>query len=118
MKANYQRGGMGGQNMNAMLQQAQKMQEDMAALQEDLDNREYEISAGGGAVTVKISGKKQILSLDIQPEIVDPDDIETLSDVLMAAVNEAIKKVEDTNNEEMGKITGALGMGMGMPGLF
>ena len=115
MKANYQRGG--GQSMNAMLQQAQKMQEEMAALQEDLDGREYEVSAGGGAVTVKINGKKQILALDIQPEVVDPDDIETLSDILVAAVNEAIKRVEDTNNAEMSKMTGALGM-PGIPGLF
>ena len=103
--------------MNAMLQQAQKMQEEMAALQEELESREYEVSAGGGVVTVKISGKKQILSLDIQPEIVDPDDIETLSDILVAAVNEAIRKVEDTSNEEMSKVTGALGM-PGIPGLF
>ena len=115
MKANYQRSGGG--NMNAMLQQAQKMQEEMAALQEELESREYEVSAGGGAVTVKINGKKQILSLDIQPEIVDPDDIETLSDILVAAVNEAVRKVEDTSNEEMSKVTGALGM-PGIPGLF
>ena len=100
--------------MSAMLRQAQKMQEDMAALQEDLDGREYEISAGGGVVGVKINGKKEILSIDIKPEIVDPDDIETLSDVLVAAINEAIKRVEDTNSAEMSKITGS----MGMPGLF
>ena len=103
--------------MNAMLKQAQKMQEDMAALQEELDAREYDISAGGGVVGVKINGKKEILSIDIQPEIVDPDDIETLSDILVAAVNEAIKRVDDTNNAEMSKITGSLGM-PGMPGLF
>ncbi|MBE6556054.1 MAG: YbaB/EbfC family nucleoid-associated protein [Ruminococcaceae bacterium] len=117
MRANYPKGMGGAPNMNAMIQQAQKMQEDMAALQEELDSREYEISAGGGAVTVKISGKKQILSLDIAPEVVDPDDIETLSDILVAAVNEAIKRVEDTNSAEMSKITGALGV-PGMPGLF
>ena len=117
MRANIPKGmGGGPQNMNAMLKQAQKMQEDMAALQEDLDNREYDISAGGGVVGVKINGKKEILSIDIKPEIVDPDDIETLSDILVAAVNEAIKRVEDTNNTEMAKITGS--MGMGMPGLF
>ena len=115
MRANLPKGmGGGPQNMNAMLRQAQKMQEDMAALQEDLDAREYEISAGGGMVAVKINGKKEVLSIDIQPEIVDPDDIETLSDVLVAAVNEAIKRVEDTNSEEMGKITG----NMGLPGMF
>ena len=109
---------MGGGNMNAMLQQAQKMQEDMAAKQEELEAREYDISAGGGAVNLKINGKKQILSLDIDPEIVDPDDIETLSDILIAAVNEAIKRVDDTNTAEMSKITGALGGMPGMPGLF
>ena len=115
MKARLPQGmGGGPQNMNAMLKQAQKMQEDMAALQEELDAREYDISAGGGVVGVKINGKKEILAIDIKPEIVDPDDIETLSDILVAAVNEAIKRVEDTNSEEMGKITG----GLGMPGLF
>ena len=118
MRANIPKGmGGGPQNMNAMLKQAQKMQEDMAALQEDLDAREYDISAGGGVVGVKINGKKEILSIDIQPEIVDPDDIETLSDILVAAVNEAIKRVDDTNNAEMSKITGSFGM-PGMPGLF
>ena len=117
MKANYKQGmGGGPQNMSAMLRQAQKMQEDMATLQEELEQREYEISAGGGVVGVKINGKKEVLSIDIQPEIVDPDDIETLSDILVAAVNEAIKRVEDTNNEEMSKITG--NMGLGIPGLF
>ena len=114
MRANIPKGMGGGQNMSAMIRQAQKMQEDMAALQEDLDSREYEISAGGGVVGVKINGKKEILSIDIKPDIVDPDDIETLSDVLVAAINEAIKRVEDTNNAEMSKITGS----MGMPGLF
>ena len=101
-------------NMNQMIKQAQKMQEDMAALQEDLDSREYEVKAGGGVVTVNINGKKEILSIDIQPEIVDPDDIETLSDILVAAVNEAIKRVETTNSTEMDKIT----KGMNMPGMF
>ncbi len=115
MRANIPKGmGGGPQNMQAMIRQAQKMQEDMAALQEDLDAREYEIKAGGGVVAVKINGKKEVLSIDIQPEIVDPDDIETLSDILVAAVNEAIKRVETTNSEEMDKIT----KGMNMPGMF
>ena len=114
MRANYPKNA-GGQNFNAMLQQAQKMQEDMAAKQAELEEREYEVSSGGGAVTVKINGKKQILSLDIAPEIVDPDDIETLSDILIAAVNQAIKQVEDTSSAEMEKITGAMGI-PGMPG--
>ena len=115
MRANIPKGmGGGPQNMQAMLRQAQKMQEDMAAKQEELDAREYDISAGGGVVNVKINGKKEILAIDLKPEIVDPDDIETLSDILVAAVNEAIKRVEDANSEELGKITGP----MNMPGLF
>ena len=115
MKANIPKGmGGGSQNMSAMLRQAQKMQEDMAMLQEDLDSREYDISAGGGVVEVKINGKKEILNINIKPEIVDPDDIEMLSDILVAAVNEAIKTVEDTNANEMSKITGS----MGLPGMF
>ena len=115
MKARLPKGmGGGPQNLNSMLKQAQKMQEDMAALQEDLEGREYEVSAGGGVVGVKINGKREILDIRIEPEIVDPDDIETLSDILVAAVNEAIKKVDSVSAEEMEKITG----GMGMPGMF
>ncbi|MGM9682487.1 MAG: YbaB/EbfC family nucleoid-associated protein [Eubacteriales bacterium] len=115
MKANIPKGiGGGPQNMNAMIRQAQKMQEDMEALQADLDAREYDISAGGGVVGVKINGKREILAIDIKPEIVDPDDIETLSDILVAAVNEAIKRVDDVNNEEMSKVTG----NVGIPGMF
>ena len=115
MRANVPKGmGGGPQNMQAMIRQAQKMQEDVAAKQEELDAREYEIKAGGGVVTVKINGKKEILSIDIDPEVVDPDDVETLQDILVAGVNEAIKRVEDTNSKEMEKITGS----MNMPGLF
>ena len=115
MRANIPKGmGGGPQNMQAMIRQAQKMQEDMAAKQAELDAREYDISAGGGVVNVKINGKREILAIDLEPEIVDPDDIETLSDILVAAVNEAIKRVDDTNNEELNKITGS----MAMPGLF
>ncbi len=115
MKARIPKGmGGGPQNMNAMIKQAQKMQEDMVNLQAELDEREYDISAGGGMVNLKINGKREIVSIDIKPEIVDPDDIETLSDILIAAINEGIKRVDDTNNAEMSKITG----NMGMPGLF
>ena len=115
MKARLPQGmGGGPQNMQSMMRQVQKMQDDMTALQADLDEREYEIKAGGGVVAVKINGKKEILSIGIKPEIVDPDDIETLSDVLVAAVNEAIKKVEDTNSSEMSKITGSVSL----PGMF
>ena len=106
--------------MQGLMKQAQKMQEDMENLQADLDAREYEIKAGGGAVTVKITGKLEVTSIEIEPEIVDPDDIETLSDVLTAAVNEAIKKVSDTNSEEMSKVTGSLNLPSlgGFPGMF
>ena len=115
MKARLPKGmGGGPSNMNAMIKQAQKMQADMEALQAELDEREYEIQAGGGAVTVKINVKKEILAIDLKPEIVDPDDIETLSDTLVAAVNQAIKKVEETNAGEMQKITGDINV----PGLF
>ncbi len=108
--------GMGGgpQNMQSMIKQAQKMQEDMANLQAELEEREYDVAAGGGVVNVKINGKKEILSVKIDPEVVDPDDVETLEDLVVAAVNEAIKKVESTSNAEMQKITG----GMNIPGMF
>lgn len=108
--------GMGGPtDMNSLMRQAQKMQEDMAAKQAELEEKEYEISAGGGVVAVKINGKKEILSIIIEPEIIDPDDKETLEDILVAAVNEAIKRVEDTNSDEMAKITGGI---PGMNGMF
>ena len=109
-----------GPSMNEMLRQAQKMQEDMQKKQAELEEKEYEVSAGGGVVKVKINGRREILSIDIAPEIVDPDDIETLSDIIIAGVNEAIKTVETDANAEMSKITGGLGaLGGGMmPGLF
>ena len=115
MRANIPKGmGGGPQNMNAMIRQAQKMQEDMENLQAELDEREYDISAGGGMVSLKINGKKEVLSMDIKPEIVDPDDTETLADIIIAAVNEGIKRVDETNSTEMAKITGS----MGLPGMF
>jgi len=118
MKAMLPKGMGGGPgNMQSMIKQAQKMQEDMTEKREELDAKEYEIQAGGGVVTVKMNGKLEVLSIDLKPEIVDPDDIETLSDVLTAAVNEAIKKVTTVNEEEMGKITGNMNI-PGIPGLF
>ena len=116
MKVRIPQGG----GMADMLKQAQKMQADMQEKQAELEAAEYTVSAGGGAVTVTINGKKEITALEIEPEIVDPDDIETLSDILVAAVNEAIKRVEDTAASEMEAITGAMnlpGMG-GLGGLF
>lgn len=111
MKVRIPQGG----GMADMLKQAQKMQADMQAKQEELEGAEYTVTAGGGAVTVRINGRHEILSLDIEPEIVDPDDIETLTDILMAGINEAIRKVEETTAAEMEKITGQMGI-PGMPG--
>ena len=95
----------------------QKAQEEVAQKQEELDAREYDISAGGGVVNVKINGKREILAIDLKPEIVDPDDIETLSDILVAAVNEAIKRVDTTNADELNRITGQVNL-PNIPGLM
>ena len=114
MKANIPKGLGGPANMQGMIRQAQKMQEQMTELQSELDSREYEVKAGGGAVTILIDGKKQIKQLTIEPEIVDPDDIETLTDILTAGFNEAIKRVEETNQKEVESITG----NGSIPGLF
>ena len=108
--------GMGGgpSNMQSMLKQAQKMQEEMAEKQAELEECEYDVAAGGGVVNVKINGKKEILSVNIDPEVIDPDDKETLEDLIVAAVNEAIKKVESISANEMSQITG----NMSLPGMF
>ena len=103
--------GAGPSNIQAVVK---KMQEDMANKQAELEACEYDVNAGGGVVTVKINGKKEILSVKLSPEIVDPDDIETLEDLVVAAVNEAIKKVETIYNQEMEKITGGLGLPGGL----
>ena len=98
----------GGQNMNQMLRQAQKMQEDMAVLQEDLENREYTATSGGGLVEVTVDGKHLIKSLKIKPDAIDPEDTEMLEDLVTVAVNEAIENASKTAEEEMGAITGGL----------
>ena len=100
--------------MNQMLKQAQKMQEDMANLQEDLEQREYTATSGGGMIEVTVDGKHLIKSVKIKPEAVDPDDVEMLEDLITVAVNEAISNAIKTAEEEMGSITG----GMNLPGLF
>lgn len=102
--------GMG--NMNNMIKQAQKMQKDMMKVQEELEQRQIETSAGGGAVTVVVTGKKELVSINIKPEVVDPEDVEMLQDLILAAVNEAIRKADEMVNSEMSKLTG----GMGLPG--
>ena len=103
----------GGANMQQLMRQAQKMQEKMTQAQEELDAREYEASAGGGMVTCKVSGKRELLSLTIKPEAVDPDDVEMLQDMILAAVNEALRTGEKTREEVMGSMAPA-----GMGGMF
>ena len=105
--------GMGGGNMNNMMKQMQKMQKQMENLQEELDVKEVEASAGGGAVTVTVNGKKEVLNIVIEESVVDPEDIEMLQDLVMAAVNEALRKAEDMMTEGMKKVTG----GLNIPGL-
>ena len=115
MKARLPKQNMGGaQNMNAMIRQAQKMQDEISELQEEIEAREFSATAGGGAVQVVVTGKKSIKSLTIQPEVVDPEDIEMLQDLVISAINEAINNVEETTETEMSKITG----GVSLPGLF
>ncbi len=104
----------GGGNMNQMLKQAQKMQEDMANLQADLEQREYIASSGGGMIEVTVDGKHLIKNIKINPDAIDPDDSEMLEDLITVAVNEAISNAIKTSEEEMGAITS----GLNMPGLF
>ena len=106
--------GMGKPNMGSMMKQVQKMQKQMEQTQAELEEKVLETSAGGGAVSVRITGKKEIVGIEIKPEAVDPDDIEMLQDLIMAAVNGAIRAAEDMMASEMGKITGK----MNIPGLF
>lgn len=106
--------GGGAQNMNSMIRQAQKMQDQITELQEDIEAREFSATAGGGAVEVVVSGKKIIKTLTIKPEVVDPEDIETLQDLIIAAINEAVSNIEATTETEMSKITG----GVSIPGMF
>ena len=111
MKARLPKGVGGGPgNMQSMIKQAQKMQEQMTQLQTEL---EYTAAAGGGAVSCTVSGKREVLRLDIKPEVVDPEDVEMLSDLITAAVNEALRKAVETSEAEMNKITG----GLNIPGL-
>lgn len=104
----------GGQDMNSMIHQARKMQDQITALQEEIEQRTFDATAGGGAVAVTVTGKKTIQSITLKPEVVDPEDIEMLQDLIMSAVNEAIANVEETTENEMSKITG----GVALPGLF
>ena len=105
------RGGMGGMGMNAnMLKQAQKMQQDMMRMQQELHEKEYEAAAGGGVVTATVTGKRELKALEIDPEAVDPDDVEMLQDMIVAAVNEALRAAENDAASTMQKLTGGLGL--------
>jgi len=106
-------GGMGG-NMSQMLKQAQKMQEDMARVQEELQTKTVDASSGGGMIQVVVSGKMELVELKIKPEAVDPEDVEMLEDLIKAALNEGFRKAQEMASNEMGKLTG----GLKIPGLF
>ncbi|WP_274363941.1 YbaB/EbfC family nucleoid-associated protein [Paenibacillus thermotolerans] len=107
------RGGMGG-NMNQMMKQVKKMQEQMMKAQEELENKTVEGTAGGGVVTVQMSGHKKLLDVKIKPEAVDPEDVEMLQDLVLTAVNDALAKADELANQDLGRFTG----GMNIPGLF
>lgn len=101
-------------NMNQMMKQVKKMQQQMMKAQEELGNREFEGTAGGGVVSVTVNGHKKVLAVNIKPEAVDPDDVEMLQDLVLTAINDAMNRAEESGAQEMGKFTG----GMNIPGLF
>lgn len=106
--------GMGGGNMNNLLKQAQKFQQQMERMQKDLEDKTFEASVGGGAVVAIANGKRQIVDIEIKPEVIDPDDPEMLQDLIITAVNESLKRAEEETANEMGKLTG----GLNLPGMF
>ncbi len=108
------RGMPGGMNQAAMMKQAQKMQQEMLRMQEEIENKTYEAAAGGGMVKASVNGKHQVVDLVINPEAVDPDDVEMLQDMVIAAVNEAMRAADTDANNNMAKLTGGLNLG----GLF
>ena len=101
---------MGGGNMQKQLAQMQAMQRQMEALQAEIEEKEVQTTAGGGAVSVTISGKKEITKLEIKPEACDPDDVEMLQDLIIVAVNEGLRQIDEISNSEMSKLTGGLGL--------
>ncbi|MDD6289437.1 MAG: YbaB/EbfC family nucleoid-associated protein [Eggerthellales bacterium] len=111
------RGGFipGGGNMNNLMKQAQKMQKEMLAAQEEAKAMEFEASAGGGMVKAVVTGENVVKSLVIDPAAVDPEDVEILQDMIVAAVNEGLRSAQEATNARMGAITGGLGAGMGLP---
>ncbi len=113
-KGGFPRGMGGGANMNQMIKQAQKMQEQMLKMQEEMETKTYEAVVGGGAVKVVVDGKREVKEITLSPEVVDPDDIEMLQDLVIAAVNEGLRKVDAESSAQLGSITG----GLNIPGLF
>ena len=103
-----------GNDMNSMIRRAQKMQEDMTRVQAELEQKEYTTTSGGGAVEVVITGKKELKAINIKKDVVEPEDVEMLQDLILAAVNEAIRTVEEVSATELEKVTG----GLNIPGLF
>jgi|SRR5450756_1349929 len=115
-KGGFKGFGGGMPNMGNLMKQAQKMQEDMAKAQDELENITVDASAGGGAVTVIVTGKKEVKEIKIKPEVVDPEDVEMLEDLILVAINEGLRKASEVADSQMGKVTG--GLGGGIPGLF
>ena len=115
-KGGFRGAPMGGVNMN-MIKQAQKMQQEMLKMQEEMENKQYDATVGGGMVKAVVNGKHTLISMEINPEAVDPDDVEMLQDLVVAAVNEAMRKAEEDANAGMSKLTGSLNLG-GLGGLF
>lgn len=107
-------GGFGGGNINNLMKQAQAMQKQMEEMQKEVEAAEFEASVGGGAISVRVNGKKEVLGINIKPEVVDPDDVEMLEDLVLSAVNEALRKADEETANKMGKLTG----GLKMSGLF
>lgn len=108
-------GGMGGANMNNLMRQAQKMQQQLQQNQEEIEKKEFSASAGGGAVSVTMNGKHEVLSVTLDKEAVDPEDVEMLQDLIMAAMNEVIAQVDKETQEKMSALTGGFG---GLGGMF
>ena len=108
------RGMPGGMNQAAMMKQAQKMQQEMLRMQEEMENQTYSATSGGGMVTAEVNGKHEVVSLTVKPEAVDPDDVEMLQDMIMAAVNEAMRTADTEAANNMSRLTGGLNLG----GLF
>ncbi len=104
----------GGNSQAAMMKKIQDMQNEMARIQEEVENSEFSASAGGGAVEVTVNGKHEVLTVNIQPEVVDPEDVEILSDMIIAATNEAIRKAADTMEQRMGSATSGMGLPAGL----